>query len=49
MGLLLWTSGRRPKAGLLEVPSFPLDVRDLKQGDVVFEANSVKHVQVQIV
>ena len=48
MDLLLSTSGRRPIAGLLDVPSFPLYIRDLKQGDVVFETNSVKHIQVQI-
>lgn len=48
MDLLLSTSGRRPIAGLLDVPSFPLNVRDLKQSDVVFETNSVKHIQLQI-
>jgi hypothetical protein len=48
MGLLLSASGCMPIARLLDVSSLPLHVRDLKQSDVVFEANSIKHIQMEI-
>ena len=32
----------------MTIPSFPLDVRHLEEGDVIFEANSIEVIKRQI-
>lgn len=41
-------SGRTPGIRLINIASFPLGVRELKQSHVVLKANSVKHIHVQV-